>query len=122
MPKPWYARADGPEEIAQLVSGGETSLHTHPGGVGGDHPDLAAHDALGLALQTELDAHGNAQLHDESHAARHASAGADAIAAADIGAATSGHGHAQLHDALHAATHATAQSDAITPGAIGAAT
>src|SRR5687767_7306613 len=49
-----------------LTDSGETSLHTHPGG--GAHPDLAAHDTLGLATQTELDAHLNdaADAHDAS--------------------------------------------------------
>ena len=36
---------------------GESSTHTH---AGGSHPDLAAHDTLGLATQAELDAHGAA--------------------------------------------------------------
>lgn len=33
---------------------GESTTHTH---AGGSHPDLTAHDTLGLATQTELDAH-----------------------------------------------------------------
>lgn len=44
------------------------------------------------------------------HAASHATAGSDALSAADIGAAA----------AIHAASHAAAGTDAITPSAIGA--
>ena len=33
---------------------GESTTHTH---AGGSHPDLAAHDTLGLATQAELDTH-----------------------------------------------------------------
>ena len=40
-----------------LTDAGETTLHSH---AGGSHPDLAAHDALGLATQTELDTHAGA--------------------------------------------------------------
>lgn len=36
-----------------LTDGGETALHSH---AGGSHPNLAAHDTLGLATQSELDA------------------------------------------------------------------
>jgi hypothetical protein len=49
-----------------LTDAGETTLHSHAGG--GAHPDLATHDALGLATQAELDAHLNdtADAHDAS--------------------------------------------------------
>lgn len=49
-----------------LTDSGETTLHSHAGG--GAHPDLAAHDTLGLATQAELDAHINdaADAHDAS--------------------------------------------------------
>lgn len=42
-------------QLTDLTDGGETALHSHSGG--GGHPDLAAHDTLGLATQTELDNH-----------------------------------------------------------------
>ena len=48
-----------------LTDLGATTLHTH---AAGGHPDLATHDALGLATQSELDAHTGdaADAHDAS--------------------------------------------------------
>lgn len=40
-----------------LTDLGETTLHSH---AAGSHPDLASHDTLGLATQTELDNHAGA--------------------------------------------------------------
>ena len=66
-----------------------------------------------------------------THAARHKTGGADALAPADIGAAAASHSHtkSQITDfptsmtpTAHAATHATAGTDPIPPGDIGAAT
>lgn len=48
-----------------LTDGGQTSLHTHAGS--GAHPDLATHDALGLATQSELDAVAAAKADVHSH-------------------------------------------------------
>lgn len=64
-----------------------------------------------------------------AHKASHATGGADAIAPADIGAATSAHTHAysditgkpsSFTPSAHKSTHATGGSDAITPADIGA--
>ena len=65
-PHPTYlteAEADGlyveldQAEWTDLTDGGSSTLHTHPGG---GHPDLATHDALGLATDAELSAHAGA--------------------------------------------------------------
>lgn len=57
--------------------------HTGLTGVGGTHPDLAAHDTLGLATQSELDAHAHGGVYEPvatAHASRHNAGGADALA------------------------------------------
>jgi hypothetical protein len=55
-----------------------------------------------------------------THAATHATAGADPVTPGAIGAATSGHTHPAAAPAAHAASHATGGSDALAPAAIGA--
>ena len=47
-----------------LTDGGETALHTHPAG---SHPNLATHDALGLATDSELAAAIAQHVIDETH-------------------------------------------------------
>ena len=66
-----------------------------------------------------------------THASRHKTGGADALAPADIGAAAASHNHtkSQITDfptsmtpTAHATTHATGGADALTPSDISAAT
>lgn len=66
-----------------LTDGGQTSLHTHAGS--GSHPDLAAHDSLGLATQAELDAVAGAKA-NTSHS--HVDADIPATIARDTEVAT----------------------------------
>jgi hypothetical protein len=57
-----------------------------------------------------------------THASTHATGQGDAIAPADIGAATSGHTHSGVYaPATHASQHASGGGDAVTPADIGAA-
>ena len=56
-----YANNAGAWQLASRLETGESTTHTH---AGVSHPDLAAHDTLGLATQAEADAHAaNADVH-----------------------------------------------------------
>ena len=94
-----------------------------PPGNGGSHPDLATHDALGLATQTELDAHGNGadphtQYQKESEKGQingYASLdGSGTVPDAQISAAIAR--DAELHAQNHAASHAEGGADEIIDG------
>lgn len=57
--------AENMDKIDTAVAGKAASAHTHP------HPDLAAHDTLGLATQAELDAHAATAGHTHPNLAAH---------------------------------------------------
>lgn len=57
--------ATGTPDTTKFLRGDFTWATPVGGGGGGEHPDLATHDALGLATQAELDGH----AHDAAYAA-----------------------------------------------------
>ena len=104
-----------------LVGDGQTPpVPLSTGGGGGAHPDLTAHDLLGLATQAELEGHTHAAV-TLAHAASHATGGSDVVTPGAIGAATSGHSHGPSAPAAHALTHASGGTDPVAPADIGAA-
>lgn len=89
-----------------LTTHAGTAHGTQPHAISGvSHTGTLDHSVLGTVTAN--------QHHNESHKSRHATGGADALAASDIGAAASGHNH----DAAYAATsHGTHLSLGTTAG------
>ena len=87
---------------ADLTTHAATAHGTQPHAISGvSHTGTLDHSALGSVTAN--------QHHNENHASRHGSAGADVLSPAAIGAATSGHNHDAAYEASGAvSTHAGA--------------